>query len=46
MSEIIENTNLPNTISGTSFDVSRITLTQAPDVKNIVTSQINQTLNT
>lgn len=45
MSEITENTNLPNTIGGTSFDVSRVTLTQAPDVKNIVTSQINQTLN-
>ena len=46
MSEIIENTNLPNTTGGTSFDVSRITLTPAPDVTNIATSQINQTLNT
>jgi hypothetical protein len=46
MSEITENTNLPNTTGGTSFDVSRITLFQEPDVTNIATSQINQTLNT
>jgi hypothetical protein len=46
MSEIIENNNLPNTTGGTSFDISRITLTQAPNVTNIATSQINQTLNT
>jgi hypothetical protein len=46
MSEITENNNLPNTTGGTSFDVSRITLTPAPDVTNIATSQINQTLNT
>jgi hypothetical protein len=46
MSEITENNNLPNTAGGTSFDVSRITLTQAPDVTNVATSQINQTLNT
>jgi hypothetical protein len=35
-----------STTGGVSFDISRITLTEEPDVTNIATSQINQTLNT
>lgn len=35
-----------STTGGVSFDISRITLTEEPDVTNIATSQVNQTLNT
>lgn len=35
-----------NSIELTAFDISRITLTEEPDITNIATSQINQTLNT
>lgn len=34
-----------STAGGVSFDVSRITLTEEPDITNIATSQVNQTLN-
>jgi hypothetical protein len=41
-----ENITSDTSTSGVSFDISRITLTEEPDVTNIATSQINQTLNT
>lgn len=46
MSKILENSNLPSNTNRASFNISRITLSEAPDVTNIATSQVNQTLNT
>jgi len=47
MSTISDNINPAlNNVGGTTFEVPRITLPEAPDVTNIATSQVNQTLNT
>jgi hypothetical protein len=43
MATILRDTN--NT-GLTAFDISRITLAEEPDITNVATSQINQTLNT
>lgn len=43
MATILRDTD---NIEKTFFDISRITLTEEPDIVNVATSQVNQTLNT